>query len=113
MVHNRVLKFYVKAVVKIAYINRVMKFKQDYISRDFIQNNTNKRATAKNEAEKDLRKLMNNSLYGRMCMNPLHFLQIKFLHDEGKIRKSISKPTFKNINRYSDYSRIKNTKNRI
>ena len=49
---------------------------------DYIQNNTNKRATTKTEAEKDVRKLMNNSLYGRMCMKPLHFLQSKFLHDE-------------------------------
>ena len=41
-----------------------------------------------------------------MCMNPLHFLQGKFLHDEEKIMKSISKPTFKNITRYKDYSQI-------
>ena len=39
-----------------------------------------------------------------MCMNPLHFLQSKFLHDEEKIMKSISKSTFKNITRYKDYS---------
>ena len=32
--------------------------------RDYIQNNTNKRATAKTEDEKDVRRLMNNSLYG-------------------------------------------------
>ena len=41
-----------------------------------------------------------------MCMTPLHFLQSKFLHDEEKIMKSISKPTFKNITRYKDYSQI-------
>ena len=41
-----------------------------------------------------------------MCMNHLHFLQIKSLHDEEKIMKSISKPTFKNITRYKDYSQI-------
>ena len=43
-----------------------------------------------------------------MCMNPLHFLQSKFLHDEEKIKKSISKPTLKNTNRYRDYSQIDN-----
>ena len=50
-----------------------------------------------------------------MSMNHLHFLQSKFLHDEEKIMKSISKPTFKNINRYKDYSQIENIKkkNRI
>ena len=99
--------------VKVTKIHRVIKFKQDYICRDYIQNNTNKRATAKTEAEKDVRKLMNNSLYGRMCMNPLHFFQSKFLHDEEKIMKSLSKPTFKNITRYKDYSQIEYIKKRI
>ena len=75
MVHYRMLKFYVKMGVKVKKIHRVIKFKQDYICRDYIQNNTNKRATAKTEAEKDVRKLMNNSLYGGMCMKPLHLLQ--------------------------------------
>ena len=41
-----------------------------------------------------------------MGMNPLHFLVSKFLHDEKKIRKNISKPKFKNITRYKDYSQI-------
>ena len=106
MVHYRMLKFYVKMGVKVTKIHRVIKFKQDYICRDYIQNNTNKRATAKTEAEKDIRKLMNNSLYGGMFINPLHFFQSKFLHDEEKIMKSVSKPTFKNTTRYRDYSQI-------
>ena len=99
MVHYRMLKFYIKTGVKLTKIHRVKKFKQDYICRDYIQNNTNKRATAKTEEEKDVRKLMNNSLYERMCMNPLHFFQSKFLHVEEKIMKSVSKPTFKKITR--------------
>ena len=105
-VHYWMLKFYVKMGVKVLKIYRVIKFKQDYICRDYIQNNTNKRATAKTEAEKDVRKLMNDSLYGRMCMNTLHFFQSKFLQDEEKIMKSVSKPTFKIITRYRDYSQI-------
>ena len=113
MVHFRMFKFYVKMGVKVTKIHRVIKFKQDYICRDYIHNNTNKRATAKTEAEKYVRKLMNNSLYGRMCMNPLKFFQSKFLHDEEKIMKSISKPTFKNITRYKDYSQIEYIKKRI
>ena len=106
MVHYRMLKFYVKMGVKVTEIHRVIKFKQDHICRDYIQNNINKIATAKTEAEKDVRKLMNNSLYERMCMNHLHFLQSKFLHDEEMIMKSISKPTFKKLTRYKGYSQI-------
>ena len=113
MVHYRMLKFYIKMGVNVTIIHRIIKFKQDYIYSDYIQNNTNKRATAKTEAEKDVRKLMNNSLYGRMCMNPLHFFQSKFLHDEEKIMKSVSKPTFKNITRYRDYSQIEYIKKKI
>ena len=71
--------------------------------RDYIQNNTNTRAT---EAEKDVRKLTNYSFYGRMCMNPLNFIQTKFLHGE-KIMKSVSKPTSKNLTRYKDYAQQK------
>ena len=51
-------------MLKVTKIHRVIKFKQDYICKDSIQNNKNKKATAKTEAEKDVRKLMNNSLYG-------------------------------------------------
>ena len=85
------LHFYVKMGVKVTKIYRVIKFKQEYICRDYIPNNISKRATAKTEAEKNVRKLMNNSLYGRMCMNPLHFLQSKFSHDEEKLMKNIYK----------------------
>ena len=84
MVHYRMLKFYVKMGVKVTKIHRMIKLKQDSICRDYIQNNNNKRAPAKTEAEKDVRKLMNNSLYERMSMNPLQSLQNKFLHDEEK-----------------------------
>ena len=48
-----------------------------------------------------------------MCMSPLHFFQSKFLHDEEKIMKSVSKPTFRNITRYRDYSQIKYIKKKI
>ena len=48
-----------------------------------------------------------------MCMSPLHFFQSKFLHDEKKIMKSVSKPTFRNITRYRDYSQIEYIKKKI
>ena len=76
MVHYRMLKFYFKLGVKLTKINRVTYVKTIY---KII---LIKGSTAKTEAEKDVRKLLNNSLYGRMCMKPLNFLQSKFLHDE-------------------------------
>ena len=44
-----------------------------------------------------------------MCMNPLHFLQCKFLHDEEEIMKCKSKPTFRNITRYKNHSQFEHT----
>ena len=41
-----------------------------------------------------------------MCMNTLHFLQSKFLHEKEKTMKSISKQKLKNITRYKHYSQI-------
>ena len=53
---------------------------------------------------------MNNSLYGRRRTNPHIFFQTMFLHDEKKITKSVSKPTFKKINRYKNYTKLEYTK---
>ena len=65
MVHYRMLKFYVRIGAKVSKIHRAFKFKQDYTCRHYIRNNTEIRATTKTEAEKDVMKLMNNSLYRR------------------------------------------------
>ena len=46
-------------------------------------------------------------------MNPLDFLQSKFLHGEENVMKTISKPTFKNITRYKDYSQIEYIKKKV
>ena len=75
------LKFYVKMGAKITKIHRVTKLQQ-LICRVYIQNNTEKRAKAKTEAEKDVKKLMNKSLFVRVCMNPLHFIETMLLYDK-------------------------------
>ena len=97
------LKFYVDMGLKVRKLHRVIYFKQDYIYRE---SNTNKRATAKIEAEKDTRKLKKNSLFGRTGMNHLHFNQPNFLHDEDKMMKSLSNPIFKSMTRYDDSAHL-------
>ena len=85
------LKFYVKMGAKITKIHRVTKLQQ-LICRVYIQNKTEKRATAKTGAEKDVKNLMNKSLFVRVCMNPLHFIETKLLYDEEKTMKSVNNP---------------------
>ena len=51
------------------------------------------RAEAKIEPEKDIFKLMNNSLFGKSCENPLKYLEAKILTNDYEILKAVGKTT--------------------
>ena len=101
-VHYRMLKIVVRMGIKVTKVHRIIKFKRDYIIRDYIKLNTKMRTEAKTEAEKDIFKLMNNSLFGESCENPLEFLKAKILTDDYEIYKPVSKPTNKDVIRYDN-----------
>ena len=61
-------------------------------------------AEAKTEPEKDIFKLMNNSLFGKSCENPLKYLEAKILIDDYEMLKAVSKPICKNVIRYENYT---------
>ena len=94
------LKFIVKMGIRVTKVHRIIKFKQDYNIRDYVEVNANMRAEAKTEAEKDIFKLMNNSLFGKSCENPLMCLEAKILTDDYEILKTVSKTTCKDVIRY-------------
>ena len=94
------LKFVVKMDIKVTKIHRIIKFKQDYIIKDYIELNTKMRAEAKTEPEKDIFKLMNNSLFGKSCENALKYLEAKILTNDYEILKAVSKPRGKDLIRY-------------
>ena len=105
-IHYRMLKFVVKMGIKVTKVHRIYKFKQDYIIRDYIELNNKMRAEAKTEPEKDIFKLMNNSLFGKSCENLLKYLEAKILTDDYEILKAVSKPTCKDVIRYENYTLI-------
>ena len=98
------LEFVVKMGIKVTKVHKLIKFKQDYIIRDYIELNTKMRAEAKTEAEKEIINLMNNSLFGKSCENKLKYLEAKILTDDYEILKSVSKPTCKVVIRYDSYT---------
>ena len=100
------LKFVVMMGIKVTEAHRIINFKQDYIIRDYIELNTKMRAEAKTEPEKDIFKLMNNSLFGKSCENPLKYLEAKILTNDYEILKAVSKPTCKDVIRYENYTLI-------
>ena len=68
-VHYRLLKFYIGQGMKVIKVHSVWKFNQAPIIRQYIEFNTNQRKIAKTEFEKNLFKLLNNSLYGKFIEN--------------------------------------------
>ena len=64
------------------------------------------RAEAETEPEKDIFKLMNNTLFGESCEYPLKFLEAKILTDDYEIFKAVSKPTCRDVIRYENYALI-------
>ena len=109
-IHYRELKIVVKMGIKVTKVHRKIKFKQDYIIRDYIELNTKMRAEAKTEPENDIFKLMNNSLLyiliGKNCENPLRYLESKIPTNDYEISKVVSKPTCNDLIRYENYTLI-------
>ena len=107
------LKFVVKMGIKVTKVHRIIKFKQDYIIRNYIELITKMRAEVKTETEKDIFKSMINSLFGKSCENPLRYLEAKILTDDYEIFKAVSKPASKDVIRYENYTPIEFFKKEI
>lgn len=95
--HYRLLQLYLQIGVRLTKLHRVIKFKQAPIMSDYVRMNTKLRIEAKadhNDAMVALCKLMNNSLFGRTCMNVRNFVNIKMSMDPKKSQKYRSDPWF-------------------
>ena len=69
VLHISALKFYLQHGLRLRKVHRAMSFKQANFFKPFIEFNTEKRQNGKNDFEKDLFKLMNNSVYGKTMEN--------------------------------------------
>ena len=64
--------------------------------------NTELRKEEKNDFEKDLFKLMNNSVFGKTMENIRNHKDIKLVRTDKKINKLVSEPTYHTINLISE-----------
>jgi hypothetical protein len=83
-VNYRLLKLYLSLGLEIIKVNRVLQYKQSNFLQSYISKNTNERAKATNEFEKDFYKLMNNSVYGKTMENVRNRINFRLISSEKK-----------------------------
>lgn len=96
VVHYRNLQLYLSLGMRLTKIHRVLAFDQRAWMQPYIRMNTDLRKEAKSDFEKDLYKLMNNSVFGKTMENLRMRVDVKLVraHEETKLRKLIAKPSF-------------------
>ena len=88
--------------LKIKHIHRGIKFVESEWMKPYIDKNTNLRAKAKNNFEKDFYKLMNNSVFGKTMENIRNRVDVKLVNNENKLRKLVAKPNFRSRKIFSE-----------
>lgn len=73
LVLSHVLKFYLDNGLIMTNFHYAYEFEQDYVLRDYVNNNIDKRRATKSAAMKTLYKLLNNSIYGKTCENAFKY----------------------------------------
>ena len=102
VVHINALKQALNHGLKLKKIHTVIEFKQEAWLKPYIDMNTELRKAAKNDFEKDLFKLMNNSVFGKTMENIRKHRDIKLVTTDKKKSKLVSEPIYHTINLISE-----------
>ena len=102
IVHIKSLKQALNHGLKLKKIYRVIKFNQKAWLKPYIDMNTELRKLAKDDFEKDLFKLMNNSVFRKTMENIRKHRDIKLVTTDKKRNKLLSEPKYHTINYISE-----------
>ena len=84
VIHVNSLKLALNHGLKLKRIHRIIEYNQKEWLKTYIDMNTELRKEAKNDFEKDLFKLMNNSVFGKMMENIRNHKDIKLVTTDKK-----------------------------
>ena len=88
--------------LKLKKIHRGIKFRGEEWMKDYIMLNTNMRAKAKSDFEKDFYKLMNNSVFGKTMENIRNRVDIQLVNCEKKALKLFGKTNYDKCTIFSE-----------
>ena len=100
--HINSLKQTLNHGLKLKKIHRMIKFNQEAWLKPYIDMNTELRKAAKNDFEKDLYKLMNNSVFRKTMENIRKHRDIKLVTIDKKRSKLVSEPNYHTNNLISE-----------
>jgi hypothetical protein len=92
LVHIAYLQLGVRLGYKLVKVHKVIRFTQDAILKHYIVSNTEKRKQSPNKFFENFYKLLNNSIYGKTCENPLKYRNRKILTRKEDIIKFLNSP---------------------
>ena len=102
VIHINTLKQASNHGLKLEKIPRVIEFNQEAWLKPYIDMNTELRKEAKNDFEKDLFKLMDNSVFGKTMENIRKHRDIKLVKTDKKRSKLVSEPNYHTVNLISE-----------
>ena len=100
VLHYRNLQLYMSLGMRLAKVHRAVRFDQSPWMEPYIRMNTELRKKAASDFEKDLDRLMNNSVFGKTMENLRKRVDVKLVrsHEEDKLRRLIASPAVARAN---------------
>ena len=80
--------------IKLTVVHRILKFKQSYWLKKYIDFSTDKRKNTVNSFENDLFKLINNSVYSKTMENLRKITKIRLVNNAKNYKIWVSRPSF-------------------
>ena len=104
VLHYRNLQLYTSLGMRLTKVHRALRFNQSPWMEPYIRMNTELRKDATSDFEKDLYKLMNNSVFGKTMENLRKRVDVKLVrsHEEDKLRRLIASPALARANIFDD-----------